>query len=258
MSSSIPQNDDQVEVVQGFPISSNEPYVVYGFPVMAQAQPQFINSIEFNAGRATPSTLESQLESQSHDNITQGLCSDTCLSICNFMVIFLVMGLFIFFLLFTSYARDPIFDVESASVSILNNTSSWKIGILTRNPNKNFEFNYSEFDVRVSCRGEYMFGTKTIAFNSIAKSETLLNATVVVPLANISDFIANPYPDGVVNIDVNLKSSVVVQKASRRPQQTNIKVLCKDVRIKVSEDKRDWRAVVEGPKKCSVKMRTLW
>lgn len=257
MSSSIPQNDDQVDVVQGFPICSHEPYVVYGFPVMAQ--PQYINSMEFNTSQATPSTLESQLESQSHDNITQGFCSDTCLSICSFMIILLILGLFIFLLLFSSYAHRPILDVESASVSILNNTASWNIRILARNPNKNFEFDYSEFDVRVSYRGEYIFGTKTIAFNSVAEDETLINATAVVPLVNISDFIANPNPDGTVNIDVNLKGSVVVQKASRgRVERTSIKVLCKDVRIKVSDDERDLGAVVEGPKKCSVKMKTVW
>lgn len=171
------------------------------------------------------------------------------------MIILLILGLFIFLLLFSSYAHRPILDVESASVSILNNTASWNIGILARNPNKNFEFDYSEIDVRVSYRGKYIFGTKTIAFNSVAEDETLINATAVVPLVNISDFIANPNPDGTVNIDV----SVVVQKASRgRVEQTSIKVLCKDVRIKVSDDERELGAVVKGPNKCSVKMKTVW
>ncbi|KAL2558550.1 hypothetical protein Fot_03289 [Forsythia ovata] len=72
--------------------------------------------------------------------------------------------------------------------------ASLNIGILTRNPNTLVVFEYDEFDVRVSGNSEDIFGTKIAAFNSSAESETLLNATAVVPLANIS---------GILNIDVN-------------------------------------------------------
>ncbi|KAL2535767.1 Uncharacterized protein Fot_17158 [Forsythia ovata] len=234
MSSSIPQNRDQV-VVQGFPVSTDEPHVVYGLPVMAQPQytTVYFSPTEVSTSRAIQSTQQNQLEfesfdsveSTSDDDVTQRSVSANCAFI-GFTVVFLgFIGLLIYLLVITINVHHPVFLVESASMSMLNESAgnptmaSLNIGILTRNPNKLIVFEYDEFDVRVSGNSEDIFGTKIAAFNSSSESETLLNATAVVPLANIS---------GIINIDVNLHGKVSLLNSYESAQQ-KINVLCKDV-----------------------------
>ncbi|KAL2492993.1 Uncharacterized protein Adt_28621 [Abeliophyllum distichum] len=250
MSSSIPQNGDQV-VVQGFPVSTDEPHVVYGFPVMAQPRytTVYFSPTEVSTDRAIHSTQQDQLEFESFDSVESPSDDDinqrsvsAGAFIAVTVIFFGLMGGLVYLLVLITHVHHPVFLVESASISMLNESAgnptmaSLNIGILTRNPNEMIVFEYDEFDVRVSGNSEDIFGTKIAAFNSSSESETLLNATAVVPLANIS---------GIINIDVNLHSKVFLLNWYESTQQT-INVLCKDVVIKKYSG-----ATVKG---CSVNM----
>ncbi|KAL2548029.1 Uncharacterized protein Fot_09559 [Forsythia ovata] len=206
-----------------------------GFPVMAQPQytTVYFSPTEVSTGRAIHSTPQNRLEfesfdsveSPSDDDISQRSVSANCAYIGFTVLLVGSMGLLLYLLVMMTRVHHPVFLVESASISMLNESAgnstmaSLNIGILTRNPNTLVVFEYDEFDVRVSGNSEDIFGTKIAAFNSSAESETLLNATAVVPLANIS---------GILNIDVNMHGKVSLLDLY---ESAPINVLCKDVVI---------------------------
>ncbi|KAL2535770.1 uncharacterized protein Fot_17161 [Forsythia ovata] len=149
-------------------------------------------------------------------------------------------------ILYFSSINNPIFRLESASISFLNESgcnltmARWNIGILTKNPNKLTMFQYSDLNVVVSqYNTEYIIGLKILGFNS-TKGETLLNATAVVPFAS---------PDGShVNIDVNLQGRVFFDNFFGFNEHRIITVLCNGVRIDFSNE----GSMVRAQKKCSV------
>ncbi|KAL2510797.1 Uncharacterized protein Adt_16397 [Abeliophyllum distichum] len=229
MSYSNLQNGDRVVV--GIHVSTNESYVVSAVHVQSQY------TTTSTVGRATLST---EVRSQPSRKVKSCVGA---MSVSAFLLILLIL------ILYFSFTNNPIFRLEYASISILNESGSnltmarWNIGILTRNSNKRARFQYSDLDVGISQNNtEYIIRLKILGFNSTRKSETLLNATALAPFASS--------PDGShVNIDVNLKGQVFFDNYFELHNHRIIKVLCNSVRIDFSDE----GSMLRAPKKCTVK-----